>query len=94
MLVNNIDFARQEGSAADRCDHGKIVDYPMAVLVLQNIVSCLKELAVQGQPVKLEGFNPPSVLPLQGGATSLTAPRPLACVLGGGCAESIKLDSL
>ena len=29
----------------------------MAVLVLQNIVSCLKEMAVQGQPVKLDGFG-------------------------------------
>ena len=29
----------------------------MAVLVLQNIVSCLKEMVTQGQPVKLDGFG-------------------------------------
>ena len=29
----------------------------MAVLVLQNIVSCLKEMIAQGQPVKLDGFG-------------------------------------
>ena len=29
----------------------------MAVLVLQNIVSCLKEMITQGQPVKLDGFG-------------------------------------
>ena len=46
-----------KGFAKHLSDHGKLVDYPMAVLVLQNIVSCLKELAVQGQPVKLDGFG-------------------------------------
>ena len=29
----------------------------MAVLVLQNIVTCLKEMITQGQPVKLDGFG-------------------------------------
>jgi len=29
----------------------------MAVLVLQNIVACLKEMVIQGQPVKLDGFG-------------------------------------
>ena len=29
----------------------------MAVLVLQNIVACLKEMVTQGQPVKLDGFG-------------------------------------
>ena len=29
----------------------------MLVLVLQNIVSCLKELMAQGQPVKLDGLG-------------------------------------
>ena len=38
-------------------EHGKLVDYPMAVLVLQNIVACMKEMAIQGQPVKLDGFG-------------------------------------
>ena len=46
-----------KGFARHLSEHGKLVDYPMAVLVLQNIVSCLKEMVVQGQPVKLDGFG-------------------------------------
>ena len=46
-----------KGFARHISEHGKLVDYPMAVLVLQNIVSCLKEMAIQGQPVKLDGFG-------------------------------------
>ena len=46
-----------KGFARHLSEHGKLVDYPMAVLVLQNIVGCLKEMAIQGQPVKLDGFG-------------------------------------
>ena len=46
-----------KGFARHISEHGKLVDYPMAVLVLQNIVSCLKEMVAQGQPVKLDGFG-------------------------------------
>ena len=46
-----------KGFARHLAEHGKLVDYPMAVLVLQNIVNCLKEMAIQGQPVKLDGFG-------------------------------------
>ena len=46
-----------KGFARHLSEHGKLVDYPMAVLVLQNIVSCLKEMVAQGQPVKLDGFG-------------------------------------
>jgi hypothetical protein len=46
-----------KGFARHLAEHGKLVDYPLAVLVLQNIVSCMKEMAVQGQPVKLDGFG-------------------------------------
>ena len=46
-----------KGFARHIADHGKLVDYPLAVLVIQNIVACLKELALQGQPVKLDGFG-------------------------------------
>ena len=46
-----------KGFARHLAEHGKLVDYPMAVLVLQNIVSCLKEMVTQGQPVKLDGFG-------------------------------------
>ena len=46
-----------KGFARHLTEHGKLVDYPMAVLVLQNIVACMKEMAIQGQPVKLDGFG-------------------------------------
>ena len=46
-----------KGFAKHISEHGKLVDYSMAVLVLQNIVSCLKEMITQGQPVKLDGFG-------------------------------------
>ena len=46
-----------KGFARHLAEHGRLVDYPMAVLVLQNIVSCLKEMIAQGQPVKLDGFG-------------------------------------
>jgi hypothetical protein len=46
-----------KGFARHISEHGKLVDYSMAVLVLQNIVSCLKEMVTQGQPVKLDGFG-------------------------------------
>ena len=46
-----------KGFARHLSEHGKLVDYPMAVLVLQNIVACLKEMAKQGQPVKLDGLG-------------------------------------
>ena len=46
-----------KGFAKHISDHGKLVTYDLAQLVLQNIVSCLKELVTQGQPVKLDGFG-------------------------------------
>ena len=46
-----------KGFAKHISEHGKLVDYSMAVLVLQNIVGCLKEMAIQGQPVKLDGLG-------------------------------------
>ena len=46
-----------KGFARHLSEHGRLVDYSMAVLVLQNIVGCLKEMVTQGQPVKLDGFG-------------------------------------
>ncbi len=46
-----------KGFARHLSEHGRIVDYSLAVLVLQNIVACLKEMATQGQPVKLDGLG-------------------------------------
>ena len=38
-------------------DGWKLVDYDLMVLVLRNIISCLKEMICQGQPVKLDGLG-------------------------------------
>ena len=56
------------GFAKHISEHGSLVKYDLAVLVLQNIVECLREMMVQGVPVKLDGlgtFSP--------GVTSLPA---------------------
>ena len=46
-----------KGFAHHIAEHGSLVKYDLAVLVLQNIVSCLKEMMVQGIPVKLDGLG-------------------------------------
>ena len=46
-----------KGFARHLAEHGKLATYEMLVLVLQNIVSCMRELATQGQPVKLDGLG-------------------------------------
>ena len=46
-----------KGFAAHMTSHGKIADYQMCVLVLGQVVDCMKELLTQGQPVKLDGFG-------------------------------------
>ena len=46
-----------KGFAKHLSEHGKLASYDMLVLVLQNIVGCLKELILQGQAVKLDGLG-------------------------------------
>ena len=46
-----------KGFARHLAEHGKLATYEMLVLVLQNVVSCMKELSAQGQPVKLDGLG-------------------------------------
>jgi len=46
-----------KGFAKHLAEHGKLASYDMLVLVLQNIVGCLKELILQGQAVKLDGLG-------------------------------------
>lgn len=46
-----------KGFAKHLSEHGKLATYEMLVLVLQNVVSCMKELITQGQPVKLDGLG-------------------------------------
>ena len=46
-----------KGFAKHISEHGSLVKYDLAVLVLQNIVSCLREMMTQGVPVKLDGLG-------------------------------------
>ena len=46
-----------KGFAKHISEHGSLVKYDLAVLVLQNIVECLREMMVQGVPVKLDGLG-------------------------------------
>ena len=54
-------FAREtlslKGFAKHMMEHGKRITYEELVLTLQQAVSCLKELAIQGVPVKLDGLG-------------------------------------
>jgi hypothetical protein len=64
-----------KGFCAHMTEHGKLADYQMVVLVVQQVVECLKELVLQGQPVKLEGLGTfgPSIEGIKGGAVSVAA---------------------
>ena len=64
-----------KGFCAHMTEHGKLADYQMVVLVVQQVVECLKELVVQGQPVKLEGLGTfgPSLESVKSGAVSVEA---------------------
>ena len=46
-----------KGFAKHLAHHGKLATYEMLVLVLQNIVDCMKELLLEGVPVKLDGLG-------------------------------------
>ena len=46
-----------KGFAKHISEHGSLVKYDLAVLVLQNFVECLREMMVQGIPVKLDGLG-------------------------------------
>ena len=67
-----------KGFAKHLSEHGKLTTYEMMVLVLQNIVSCMKELICQGQPVKLEGLGTfyPTIENKKGGVESPLAYDP------------------
>jgi len=46
-----------KGFARHMTEHGKLASYEMVVLVLQQLVSCTRELIVQGRSVKLDGLG-------------------------------------
>ena len=62
-----------KGFAKHISEHGSLVKYDLAVLVLQNIVSCLREMMVQGIPVKLDGLGTfrPGIQAVSGGGTTV-----------------------
>ena len=64
-----------KGFAHHLANHGKLATYEMLVLVLQNVVDCMKELICQGQPVKLDGLGTfyPTLENKKGGAESVEA---------------------
>ena len=64
-----------KGFCSHMTEHGKLADYQMVVLVVQQVVECMKELVLQGQPVKLEGLGTfgPSIESVKGGANSVQA---------------------
>ena len=61
-----------KGFAKHVSDHGGLVKYDLMVLVLQNIVECLKELLTQGVPVKLDGLGTFSIGIQSKGANNVT----------------------
>ena len=73
--VDTKDALDLKGFCAHMTSHGKLADYQMVVLVVQQVVECLKELVLQGQPVKLEGLGTfgPSIESVKGGAVSVAA---------------------
>ena len=64
-----------KGFCAHMTKHGKLADYQMVELVVKQVVECLKELVLQGQPVKLEGLGTfgPSIESKKNGALSVKA---------------------
>ena len=64
-----------KGFCRHMTEHGKLADFQMVVLVVQQVVECMKELVLQGQPVKLEGLGTfgPSIESVKGGAASVQA---------------------
>ena len=46
-----------KGFARHLSEHGKLASYEMLVLVLQNIVDCMRHLLLEGVPVKLDGLG-------------------------------------
>jgi len=55
--VFNRETLSLKGFAKHMTEHGKRLSEEELVLFLKQVVSCMKELIVQGQPVKLEGLG-------------------------------------
>ena len=46
-----------KGFAKHLAEHGKLATYEMMVVVLQNMVDCMRHLLLEGVPIKLEGLG-------------------------------------
>ena len=71
-----------KGFARHMMEHGKRITYEELVMTLQQMVSCLKELAIQGVPVKLEGLGTFYPSMESTGANSIETYDPLVNVQG------------
>ena len=71
-----------KGFAKHISEHGSLVTYDVAFLVLQNIVNCLREMMVQGIPVKLDGLGTFSPGITGGPATSIEGYDPSEMIKG------------
>ena len=71
-----------KGFAKHISEHGSLVTYDVAFLVLQNIISCMKEMMVQGIPVKLDGLGTFSPGVTGTGAASIAAYEPSVNIKG------------
>jgi len=80
--VFNRETLSLKGFAKHMMEHGKRITYEELVLTLQQMVSCLKELTVQGVPVKMDGLGTfyPSIEST--GATSVVGYDPLVNIVG------------
>ena len=69
-----------KGFARHLSEHGKLASYDMLVLVLSNVVGCMKELLTQGIPVKLDGLGTfyPTALNVKGGLEDVAAAKDMA----------------
>ena len=67
------DAINLKGFARHLAEHGKLASYDMLVLVLNNVVTCMKELLSQGVPVKLDGLGTfrPTIENEKGGSPSV-----------------------
>ena len=65
--VFNRETLSLKGFAKHMTEHGKRLSEEELVLFLKQVVSCLKELIVQGQPVKFDGLGTfyPSLSPFR-----------------------------
>ena len=80
--VFNRETLSLKGFAKHMMEHGKRITYEELVLTLQQAVSCLKELALQGVPVKLDGLGTFYPSMESTGANSIEAYDPLVNVQG------------